>query len=300
MVLFQLPFQVSIILAAVVVSTPTIAITTSYDYTAKDSRGHIIKLSKAPLKIISLCPGTTEMIYAIGLGNRLIADTTYCDYPENAKQLPKIGDVTTSIEKVIALNTDLIIASYSANHTAVDLLEKHQQKVFCVDSNSLEEVAADMVTLGKLSGTEGTANASAEKMRKRLAQLKSSLKQARSNPKALVIVQFDPLLVVGPNNFMDDLIRRAGATNLGIMTGKAWGGMSPEQVIVVKPEIIIAGKNSHDRIVHRPGWENIPAVKNRRIYDSPGDAAVRPGPRLVAALETLIRQIHPEVKIPPP
>ncbi len=127
---------------------------------AKDGRGVEISLSAPPRRIVSLSPGTTEMLFALGLKGRIVADTTYCDYPPEAKDLPHIGDVNTSVEKVIAQKPDLVIASSSANRRAINELESLssvKMNVFAVDPTNLTETAAALRLLGQITGQNDEA-----------------------------------------------------------------------------------------------------------------------------------------------
>lgn len=264
-------------------------------FQAIDVRGTLTVLKSAPQRIVSLSPGTTEMLFAIGLKGRIVGVTTYCNYPPDAISIAKIGDVNTSIEKVLSLKPDLIVASFSANRSAVEQLERLHKTVFCIDPKSIAETCLAMTNLGKLTGQTTFASEQIARIQTALKSISLLLKAVNTRPRVLVIVQQEPLMVVGPNNFMDNLIELAAANNVGRITGKAWGTMPIEQVVLLKPDIIVASKQEFGQIKNRPGWSTIPAIRNNRLVESAGDEAVRPGPRLVLALEYFIRQFHPEV-----
>jgi iron complex transport system substrate-binding protein len=260
---------------------------------ATDVRGKRVTLPALPRRIVSLSPGTTEMLFALGLKGRVVADTTYCNYPPDAIGLPKIGDVNTSVEKVIAQRPDLVVASASANRKALEPLERLRLPVFAVDPKTFSETYAALRSLGQITGQTKEAEAVVKSIEFKVAGVTKAVSRDKQRPRVLTIVQLEPLMVVGPNNFMDDIITLAGGDNVGRVTGKDWGTLSPERVVPLKPDVIIAGSRDKEQILSKPGWSNVPAIKNRAIYSLPGDEANRPGPRLTIALEKLARTLHP-------
>jgi iron complex transport system substrate-binding protein len=272
--------------------TLTASIATIADVSVVDGRGKRVTLSSYPKRIVSLSPGTTEMLFAIGLKGRIVADTTYCDYPPAAKRLPHIGDVTISAEKVIAQRPDLVVASGSANRTAIQTLERLKLPVFAVDPSTFLETHRALRLLGEITGQKKEAEGVVKSMEAGVAAARKAIPKGALRPKLLWIVQFDPLIVVGRKSFMDDLITLAGAENGGRSCGDGWPTMSPERVVAMRPDIIIAGSQSAKRVKTRAAWSGVPAVANSRIYSLSSVEAVRPGPRLVDALKKLITVIH--------
>jgi iron complex transport system substrate-binding protein len=259
---------------------------------AIDARGKRITLPSPPGRIVSLSPGTTEMLFALGLKGRIVADTTYCDYPPEAKTLPKIGDVNTSVEKVIAQKPDLVVASASANRRALEPLERARLRVFTVDPKTIAEAYDAYRKLGTITGQTRQADELVKSMKSRVAAVQRAISSERRRPRVLLPVQIDPLMVVGSDNFMDDLVSLAGGVNATRDAGKGWVTFSPERVVLLKPDVIITGKETAPRVRSKPGWRTIPAVRNNAIYSLKSEAA-RPGPRLADALEELARLLHP-------
>jgi iron complex transport system substrate-binding protein len=259
---------------------------------AQDARGKRVTLPSPPKRIVSLSPGTTEMLFALGLKGRIVADTTYCDYPAEAKALPKIGDVNTSVEKVIAQRPDLVVASASANRRALEPLERARIVVFTVEPKTLDGAYDAYRRLGLITGQTREAQQMIKSMQSRVAAVKAAVAKDGRRPRVLLPVQIDPLMVVGSDNFMDDLVTLAGGVNAARDVGKGWVTLSPERVVVLKPDVIIAGKETAPRIRSKPGWGTIPAVRNNAIYSLRSEAA-RPGPRMADALEELARLLHP-------
>jgi iron complex transport system substrate-binding protein len=271
----------------------TVRVSAAPGVSGVDVRGKRITLPALPQRIVSLSPGTTEMLFALGLKGRIVADTTFCNYPSEAVKLPKIGDVNTSTEKVIAQRPDLVVAGATANRRAIEPLERLHLPVFAVDPKTFSETYTALRSLGQITGQAKEAEAVVKSIQAKVAGVTRAVSREKARPRVLTIVQLEPLMVVGPNNFMDDIITLAGGDNVGRVTGKDWGTLSPERVVPLKPDVIIAGRSDRDRILSRAGWANVPAIKNRAIYNLPGDEANRPGPRLTVALEQLARTLHP-------
>lgn len=265
------------------------------DISVVDGRGTRVTLKTLPKRIVSLSPGTTEMLYALGLKGRIVADTSYCDFPPEAKSLPHVGDSTISTEKVIAQDPDLVVASGSANRTAIPALERLEVPIFAVDPTTFQQTYAALRLLGKITGQSQQAEQVIASMATEVKQAQAAIPKNAARPKVLWIVQMDPLIVVGANNFMDELITMAGGDNAGRAAGNGWPSLSPERVIVMRPDVIIAGRQTAPRVKNRAGWGDLPAVAKGRVVTLSADEAVRPGPRLVLALKQMVNLLHPSV-----
>jgi iron complex transport system substrate-binding protein len=261
---------------------------------AVDSRGRKLVLAVPPRRIVSLSPGTTEMLFALGLQGRIVADTTYCDYPPAAQALPKIGDVETSVEKVAAQRPDLVVADAVANRRAIEPLERLRLPVFTVPQGNLNESLAALEMLGKATGQTAQAANLVRSLRERIDRVRQTVARDRAKPRVIDIVQMEPLMVVGSSNFMDDLIALAGGVNAARDAGPGWAAFSPEKIVAVRPDVILAGRSTVDAIRRRGGWAAVPAVRAGRVYSLRAETA-RPGPRSVDALEELARLLHPGV-----
>jgi len=264
---------------------------------AVDARGKRVTLPALPRRIVSLTPANTEILFALGLKGRIVADTTYCDYPPEAKTLPHVGDSNISIEKVIAQKPDLVVASASASKKAIEQLERLGSRripVFAVDPKNMHEVYAAIRSIGQITGQTRQAEQVARSMQARVARVRKAVASARSRPRVLVVVQADPLWVVGSENFMDELIRLAGGENATRDAGPGYHAYSVERVVVRKPDVILIGHESAARIRSKPGWSNLPAVQRNALYAPDPNKFSRPGPRLAEALEELARMLHPQ------
>jgi iron complex transport system substrate-binding protein len=257
-----------------------------------DLRGKRINLPSPPKRIVSLSPAVTELLFAVGAGDRLVGVTSYCDYPDAAKRLPKIGDVNTSYEKVIALRPELVVAGKSANSRAIVELEKRGVRVFAVDAITFRELFRAIRMTGAVTGH----SAEAEKLAKRLEQETTLIHrqvEGRAHPAVVTVIQSDPLMVAGKGTFIDDLIEQAGGSNVGRSAGEGYPTFSAELLLAHPPDFLLAGGETARRIKDHPALGKLKAVTTGKVF-SLGLEAARPGPRLVTILRKLASMLHPD------
>ncbi len=245
-----------------------------------------------PTRIVSLSPGTTEMLFALGLGKRVVGDTVYCDYPPAAKAIAKVGDVNTSYEKVLALRPDLIVADSVANARAVARLSALKQPVLAVAPTSLSAVETSLRQIGARTGTSVQADAVVAQMehQARLAA-KIAAADTRPHPRVLVVIQISPLWTAGRGSFLDDLIARAGGVNIGHAVS-GYGPFSKEQVLANAPDVILGDAAVAAAFRTDPLLRRLPTVMHGRVYALPPDLTSRPGPRLADGLVLVAQALH--------
>ena len=285
-----------------VAPSPTLAPspTAAYPVTVVDDRGKSLTLGVAPARIVSLAPSATEILFALGAGDRIVATDDFSDYPAEAKALPKVGGSRTSPEKIVALKPDLILAISSGNLPAQ--LESLNQPLFVFDPNDLEGVYRNIVGVGQLVGREQPARDVVADMRARISAVADKAKQASNKPKILHEVDStDParIYVAGPRNFIDSMITLCGGINVAADASAKFPRLSAEEIIARAPEVIVLADfrfgTTPEIVMARPGWSSIPAVRSRAIYPIDDDLVSRPGPRLVLGFEAYARIIHPEL-----
>ncbi len=261
---------------------------------AKDDRGRTVSLATAPRRIVSLAPSVTEILFAIGAGPRVVAVTSYCDYPPEAKRLPKVGDYNTSIERVVAQRPDLIVAGAAANRTAVRNLEKLDRlrgRLFAIEPANLRELYGAIARLGVLTGCSNGAAAVVARMKRVIERTRASSAKLTARPSAVFLVQLDPLWVTGSGTFLADMIAAAGGRNLGAVVGKGYRGLALERLIALDPEVILSTHATLKELRSRAGWSSMSAVRNGRVHVL-GYDAVRPGPRLADAVASIARLLR--------
>jgi len=261
----------------------------------KDGRGRIVQLNKYPSRIVSIAPAETEILFAIGAGNRVVADTTWCDWPPAARSLPKIGDMNTSVEKVVAQRPDVVVGSISANGPAIQSIEGAGIPVFAVDPQTVSQTYQAIQQIGLLTGNERQADAVVEHMRKQFAYVQRRLEKAKSKPRVLCILQPSPLWVVGSDNFIDDLIRLAGGVNVASADGKGFISLSPETAIASNPDIIITSPDNRRAILSSPILRKLHAVRAGKVFCPNADLISRAGPRMGETVMILAHFLHPRL-----
>jgi iron complex transport system substrate-binding protein len=275
--------------------------TSEFPRTLTDARGQAITLKAPPQRIVSLIPSETEVLYALGAGDRIVAVTTADDYPPEVKRKPTIGNVLTSdAEQILAQKPDLVVAIGSLNQKPIAALEALHVPVLVVDPKNLPDTYASIHLLGEAVGAEAKANQIVAEMQQRLAAVQTTVAQAKHRPRVLMMYGTDPIYTTGPDSFINDLITQAGGKNI-VDKPIATNILSPEEVVVRQPEVILCSKSLTAKVRSMPGWaQSVPAVRNDRLYtDEPEDGTlVRPSPRLVRGVEALARYLHPELKWP--
>jgi len=272
--------------------------------TLTDQLGRAVKIDKAPQRIISLAPSNTEILFALGLADRVIAVTNYCDYPPEAKQKPKIGGFSNpNIESIIALSPDLILAASIHEKGVIPQLAEKGLTVFALAPKTIDDIQQAITLVGKITGKDKEASALVSDMNKRIKAVtdKTSSLAAQDRPRAMYLVWHDPLMAAGARTIQDELIAKAGGTN--IAAGLAdYAKISLEGVIQSNPEVMVAGVGhgtGEDQVFQFMKTESrlkdTAARVNNRVYGVDANMVSRPGPRIVAALEEFAKLIHPEL-----
>ena len=255
-----------------------------------------------PRRVISLAPSITEIIYALEQGNRLTGVTRHSDYPREATKLPRIGSyVRLDIERIVALNPDLCIATKDGNPKAIiDRLESLKIPVYVVDPHNLDTILETILEIGTILNAGDRAKTLTTRMRTRIQRVKSRVAQVNYRPRVFFQIGISPIVSAGTDTFIHELIELAGGINLA--KGRiAYPRFSTEQVLAIEPEVFIITSMSRQAVFEQVKaewrrWPNIPAVRDDRIFLVDSDLFDRPSPRLVSGLELLTRLIHPELQ----
>ena len=275
--------------------------TTRGERTVTDQLGRRITLPDNPIRIISLAPSITEIIFALNQGHRLKGVTLYSDFPPAAARLPRIGSyVHLDLERIVALAPDLCIATKDGNPKAVvDRIAAFNIPVYAVDPRNTEAVIETILEIGKLLNAFDQAKILSADMRSRIDKVKAIAAKSAYRPRVFFQIGIAPIVSVGAQTFTHELIELAGGKNLA-KGDTAYPRYTQEQLVSLSPEVFIissmAGKEAVDRA--RKEWETwteVPAVRNKRLFFVDSDLFDRPTPRMVDALELLVRLIHPEL-----
>jgi iron complex transport system substrate-binding protein len=262
----------------------------------------VVHADDAPRRIVSLAPSLTETVFALGLGDRVVGVSVYCDYPPQVKDLDKVGTfITPNVEAIVAKQPDVILAIPSpGNRSPVESLERLGFKVVVVDPLTLDGIRKSLIEIGEELGVEERARQLVGEIDSQVKKLRARLKGVQPR-KVLMVVGQNPLIVAGRETVQDELIRLAGGINLGAAAGKDWPHVSIEYAIAAAPEVIIDStmgseiREGESRAADFwKAFPTIPAVKAGRISGYKAYEVLRPGPRIGEALEIIARFVHPE------
>ena len=260
--------------------------------------------SKTPARIVSLAPNLTEILFALGLDEKIVAVSSDSDYPSDAAGKSKVGTFwQPSTEAIIASRPDLVITLWFEQQQAVaDSLKRLGYQVLTLKIKKTEELLTAIREIGCAAGCEQHADELAENISSRLNLLKSKY-SSTDKPKVLWVIQIEPLRVAGRNTFINELINLTGVENAIAPTIQQYPSIGTEEILTSGAEVIIQSamdKNNieQQQLAAEKFWgkfANLPAVKNNRIYVIEPDTTLRLGPRLPQGAETLARCLHPDI-----
>ena len=277
---------------------------TVFPMTVTDDLSRVITIEEAPERIISLAPSNTEILFALGLAERVVAVSDFSDYPPETKEKPIIGVYPVpNMEQLIDLSPDLILAAEIQTEDVILQLEERGFVVFVLAPNTIEEVLESITMMGEITGVEEEASRLVTEMQARIKAVTDetdSLSQSQK-PMVFYIAWHDPLMAPGSGTFQDELIGKAGGINIAQdITG--WATISLEVVIQANPEVMIASFSyatgedlSFQFIKEESRLSNTDARLNNWVYGIDESVISRPGPRIVEALELLAKMLHPEL-----
>ncbi len=279
-------------------SSPRQSSITDQTLVVTDEAGHHVRVPMQIDRIVSLAPNLTEIVYAIGAGDRLVGDTEYCDYPAQAKQVAKIGDtIHPSIERIIALKPQIVLVSTASQLEAfTKQLDQQGVAVYVTNPRTLDEVFHSIETLGDLFGHHDGAASMVADLRSRTTAVEVATRTVKP-VRVFYQLSGEPLYTIGRDTYLTDLIRRAGGVSVTADVPGAFPRYSDEAALSAHPEAIIlptGGSMGSANSTVAAALKNSPAVLSNRVYKIDGDHLSRPGPRLVDGLEAMARALHPE------
>ena len=278
--------------------------------TLVDSEGNVVTLTEPPERVVSLAPSNTEMMFAVGAGDKVVGVTDFCDYPYNFTAWIEAGNMTSignyygpSVEPIIALEPDLVLAS-TGSSDAAENLKSLGYNVLILEARTIDGVLQDILLVGRATGNHVEAGALVSQIRNKIDTVNNQATHAATTPKVYHEVWNDPLMSTGSGTFIDELITLAGGVNIFNDATTSWPVVSSEAIIEKNPDVMffpdmyMGVSNFYETIEvvkDRPGWNSITAVKNDALYEIDADIISRSGPRLVDALEAIAKMTHPEI-----
>jgi iron complex transport system substrate-binding protein len=272
----------------------------SYPITVVDDFNFSVTIEKKPERIVSLAPSNTENLFAIGVGDKVVAVTDFCNYPPEVKNITKIGGFTTiDIEKVVSLNPDLVVASEGNGQQNVETLKNLGLTVVAFSPKSIDDIKKNVLLLGRITGEEENASKLVNFIDEKIA---SSRNEFERKPKVVHILWHEPIWVSGSGTFIDEIISIVGGENV-FSDLKGWKAVSKEDIISKNPDIVLVSSGSGMGGEGNATYEfvvselDIDAVKEGRVYIIDADLISRPSYRIVYAAENIsdiLRQFSAE------
>jgi len=263
-----------------------------------DDLGRLVAINGTPQRIVSLAPSNTEILFALGLGDKVVGVSDYCDYPPEALEKEKVmGYSTPNIEKIVALNPDLVLAGYGNPIDVIYTLEGLGLTVFGIKTTDLDDLLNDIRRIGEITDKELEAQALTSEIESRIQAVTNLTEELEQRPKVFYIVWGDEssaLWTAGSGTFIHELIEKAGGVNIcQNITG--YSTISIEDVVARNPEVIITSELSYDWAINSTDLAATNASQTDRIFTCDDNLVQRPGPRLVEGLEWFAHFIQPEI-----
>jgi iron complex transport system substrate-binding protein len=288
-------FLVMLLGLAVVVAGCTSTGQTGPNYVV-DDLGRLVAINATPQRIVSLAPSNTEILFALGVGDRVVGVTDNCNYPPEAQEKEKVSVYgTPNIEKIVALQPDLVLATAFDRFQTIPALEEQGITVFAVAPQTLDDVLESIRTIGRITGKEQEALELVNEMKANIEEVEARTKELEEKPKVFYMTWYDPMWTVGRNTWIDDLITIAGGENIFSKYFESGATVEIEWVISLDPQIIITSQWCYDWALNATELASTNASQMGRIYTCNDDLVQRPGPRLVQGLEWFAHFIHPEL-----
>ena len=256
-----------------------------------DEFGRSVTLRSQPRRIVSLAPSVTETLFALGLKDRIIGVTSFCDYPPETAAVEKVGDTQRpSIEKIVSLKPDLVVVSTSSElEPFVKRLDDLGIPVYVSNPRNVDEVLRSIDGLGQVTGAVDKARELVNEMRERIERVEYRTSN-RPKPAVLLLLGTEPLITAGSTSFLNDLINRAGGRSISGDIASDYPQFSFETAVERKPEVIFI-EAGEDTLPAR--LKDTPAGKSGRVFHLADELLLRPGPRIVDGLEAMAEKIHP-------
>ena len=252
------------------------------------------------LRVVSISPGVTEMLFALDMGDSIVGVTDYCDYPPEAKTIERVGGFgTPSMEKLMALSPDLVIGTGVERAAATATLRRMGIHVLWIKTDSISDLFDALRQIGQAVDKAEKAEEVVAAMQAEFAAAAEVYQDLGENqrPKVFVEVWYDPITTAGKKSFINGVITRAGGTNVANEIDLEYPTVNPEKVVEWNPDVIVLGYMNQEQpidvLAKRIGWSDVKAVRTGKIInDIPSDLLLRPGPRVTEGVWALARRLH--------
>jgi iron complex transport system substrate-binding protein len=285
-------------------TTSVAAAAGTFPVTVKDDDGNSVTIKTQPMRIVSTKPASTEILFAIGAGDRVVGVSSLDDYPPQVKSIAKVGDFEPNAEAIMGLSPDLVV-SYSGFEEKLQAVQNAGAAIITFNPASVDGIFANITALGAATGNTGQAATLVDALKTQIAQISDAAKATGSAPEVFYAVD-NTLYTVGPNTFVDDVLKMANAVNVASMPGNTANGQqyyqfSPEQLVAADPDVILlptsSGYKNIEDFTKDPRFAQMSAVKNGKVYLIDDTTVTRPGPRITEGLKILVKAIHPDAAL---
>lgn len=262
----------------------------------EDSLGRKLVLPQPAMRVVSLAPHLTEVVFAAGAGGQLVGAVAYSDYPEAAQAVPRVGSYdNVSVESLVALNPDLVLAWYSGNGPEViKRAESLGLNVYVFESKTMESVAESLRVVGALTGNEATAQAAADTFLQQLSHLRDTY-STRQEISMYYQIWDEPLMTLNGEHLISDVVKLCGGRNVFADSPVLVSRISVESVIRADPQVIIAsgmGEARPEWLDEWRKWTSMTAVKNNQLYFVPPDVLQRHTPRIIEGATLMCEKLQ--------
>jgi ABC-type Fe3+-hydroxamate transport system substrate-binding protein len=256
-----------------------------------DDAGDTVRLAAVPRRVVSLIPATTELLFAMGQGDRLVGRSQWCDYPAEAARIPSLGDgITPNLEAVLGARPDLVVLYHSGqNGAAAERLRSLGIPAIRVRTDLLADVPRLAALLGRLLDARPAADSLSRRFEAELAA--ATVPPPADPPSIFLLVWDQPPMTVGSGSYLSELVRRAGGRNIYADLPTSSGQISVESAAARDPDAILTSNPALPAFAGRPEWQVVRAVRERRFVHAPGSEYSRPGPRAPEAIRRLAAQL---------
>jgi iron complex transport system substrate-binding protein len=258
----------------------------------------------AATRIVSIIPATTEMLFAMGAGDRVVAIGSFDHYPPEAERLPRVGAlIDPNVERILTLRPDLVVV-YGTQADLISQLDRAHIPFYSYTHRGLSDIATTIRALGARVGVDANANALADRLERRLADIRARVGKS-PRPRTLLVFGREPgslrnIDASGGDGFLHDMLEAAGGTDVLADVHRQSVMMSTEMVLTRRPDVIVELRYARGDAVSDAdmrAWDalpSVPAVRNHKVFLLRGEEFVVPGPRVTVATERLSRTLHPD------
>ena len=282
-------------------STPVVVEKAAGPYTVVDDRGVEVTFDAVPETIVSLQPSNTEILFSLGVGEKIVGATDYDTYPKAAQSIERVSStVTINAERIVELNPDVVVAYTIGESEQITQLEDAGLKVFVIQSaTSFDDVYTDIVQLSEVMGVEATGDQLVTDIQAQIAAVQE--KTATIDAPKRVYYEISPspdIWTTGSATFQQEIFVASNVENI-FADQQSWLSVTEEDVITRNPELIMTTanymENATDEILSRAGWETIQAIDNKEVYLIDGDIMSRPATRIGEAVELVAKTVYPDL-----